>query len=136
MSLLWQQCKAKLEEELTPQQFNTWVRPLLAVAIAQDALEIRSPNKFVLDWVRERYWTRIVELLDEFSGKTVTAAMVVCESRKLATRAVRLWPIQLGFFCAFACLRVLGLVSRQHAELMRLRVPARMLRRVPHGSQA
>jgi chromosomal replication initiator protein len=77
MSLLWQQCKAKLEEELTPQQFNTWVRPLLAVAIAQDALEIRSPNKFVLDWVRERYWTRIVELLDEFSGKTVTAAMVV-----------------------------------------------------------
>lgn len=77
MSLLWQQCKAKLEEELTPQQFNTWVRPLLAVAIAQDALEIRSPNKFVLDWVRERYWTRIVELLDEFSGKTVTATMVV-----------------------------------------------------------
>jgi chromosomal replication initiator protein len=77
MSLLWQQCKAKLEEELTPQQFNTWVRPLLAVAIAQDALEIRSPNKFVLDWVRERYWTRIVELLDEFSGKTVTVAMVV-----------------------------------------------------------
>ena len=77
MSLLWQQCKAKLEEELTPQQFNTWVRPLTAIATAEDVLEIRSPNKFVLDWVRERYWTRIVELLDEFSGKTVTATMIV-----------------------------------------------------------
>jgi chromosomal replication initiator protein len=94
MNLLWQQCKAKLEEELTPQQFNTWVRPLTAVATAEDALEIRSPNKFVLDWVRERYWTRIVELLDEFSGKTVTAAMVVsvtslADVSEVSTRAVQ-----------------------------------------------
>jgi len=77
MSLLWQQCRAKLEEELTPQQFNTWVRPLAAVVAAENVLEIRSPNKFVLDWVRERYWTRIVELLDEVSGKTVTATLIV-----------------------------------------------------------
>nr|MCU0735551.1 hypothetical protein [Methylotetracoccus sp.] len=31
MSTLWSHCINKLEGELPPQQFNTWIRPLHAV---------------------------------------------------------------------------------------------------------
>ena len=76
MSLLWQRCRARLEEELTPQQFNTWVRPLSADESA-GGLQIRAPNKFVLDWVRDKYWRRIVEMLEEEGNDPASLSIVV-----------------------------------------------------------
>ncbi|WP_425456701.1 chromosomal replication initiator protein DnaA [Catenovulum sediminis] len=44
-----------------------WVRPLQVQAINQD-LVLYAPNKFVLDWVRDKYADRINELLKEMAG--------------------------------------------------------------------
>ena len=64
MSLtLWDQCLTHLERELSPQQFNTWIRPLHAVA-GPDGLRLLAPNRFVKDWVDERFLTRISEILE------------------------------------------------------------------------
>lgn len=41
-----------------------WVRPLQAES-TEDTLTIYAPNRFVLDWVREKYLNRINELLVE-----------------------------------------------------------------------
>ena len=65
---LWQQCLRQLERELTPQQYNTWIRPLQAVE-ADHGVEILAPNRFVLDWIRDKYGTRIQSILDELAGK-------------------------------------------------------------------
>lgn len=64
---LWQKCLGRLEEELSPQQFNTWIRPLQA-AQEVDSLRLLAPNRFVMEWVRDRFLTRIVELVSEYSG--------------------------------------------------------------------
>jgi chromosomal replication initiator protein len=64
---LWQQCLVQLERELTPQQFNTWIRPLQAVEV-DHALEILAPNRFVLDWIRDKYGTRIRAIVEQLSG--------------------------------------------------------------------
>ena len=50
------------------QQFNTWIR---ALQVQEDnsagpALILIAPNRFVLQWVRERYLSRISELGQEF----------------------------------------------------------------------
>ena len=60
---LWDQCLAHLERELSPQQFNTWIRPLHAVS-NDDELRLLAPNRFVKDWIDERFLTRIGEILD------------------------------------------------------------------------
>jgi chromosomal replication initiator protein len=39
---------------LSPQQFNTWIRPLQIVE-DQELLKLLAPNRFVLDWVRNHY---------------------------------------------------------------------------------
>ena len=75
MSKVWDRCRAVLEDELTPQQFNTWVRPLSATELA-GGMELRAPNKFVLDWVRERYWPRIEELVRQFTGEPSAIATI------------------------------------------------------------
>lgn len=62
--VLWQQCLAKLENELPEQQFNTWIRPLHAVE-NDNIFQLLAPNRFVLDWVREHYLDNIQTLLEQ-----------------------------------------------------------------------
>ncbi len=64
---VWQSCLYVLQDELPSQQFNMWVRPLQAES-TDDTLTIYAPNRFVLDWVREKYLNRINELLVEICG--------------------------------------------------------------------
>jgi len=61
-SSLWQRCVAYLENELSPQQFNTWIRPLHAVEEGE-TLRLLAPNRFVLDWVNERFIDQINEIV-------------------------------------------------------------------------
>jgi len=59
---LWKGCLQRLEKELPDQQLNTWIRPLQAEE-QDNQLRLYAPNRFVLDWVREHFSTRIEELL-------------------------------------------------------------------------
>jgi len=59
---LWKGCLQRLERELPDQQLNTWIRPLQAKEDG-DQLRLFAPNRFVLDWVREHFSTRIEEIL-------------------------------------------------------------------------
>jgi len=63
---LWHQCLGYLEDELPSQQFNTWLRPLQAKA-SEEGLLLFAPNRFVLDWVNEKYAKRISEIMQEIS---------------------------------------------------------------------
>lgn len=79
----WQRCVDVLEHELSAQQFNTWVRPLQAVA---DAGKIRllAPNRFVLEWVRDRIVPRAREIATGANGSDVE---ILVEVGSTAVRA-------------------------------------------------
>lgn len=51
---IWKQCLSRLEGELPAQQFNTWIRPL-QVVLENGTLHLLAPNRFVQDWIREKY---------------------------------------------------------------------------------
>ena len=61
---LWERCLLRLQGELPAQQFNTWIRPLKA---DQDGAGLRlfAPNRFVLDWVNDKFLQRIREIVAE-----------------------------------------------------------------------
>lgn len=73
---LWQKCLARLEDELTPQQFNTWLRPISATESSGE-LRLLAPNNFVKDWVVDNVLPRIKELLTEISGDQPTPKLRV-----------------------------------------------------------
>jgi chromosomal replication initiator protein len=54
----------RLRDELPSQQFNTWIRPLRARGEAH-TLTLFAPNRFIKDFVAEKYSQRIFELLKE-----------------------------------------------------------------------
>ncbi|CAA0115130.1 Chromosomal replication initiator protein DnaA [Halioglobus japonicus] len=62
---VWQECVNRLRDELPSQQFNTWIRPLQA-ATNDHSLTLFAPNRFIKDFVAEKYSERIFELIREF----------------------------------------------------------------------
>ncbi len=73
---LWQQCLNRLQDELPAQQFNTWLRPLQA-EIDGDSLLLFAPNRFILDWVRQRHLENIQRHLGELSDGMLSADLRV-----------------------------------------------------------
>ncbi|WP_370980517.1 chromosomal replication initiator protein DnaA [Agaribacterium sp. ZY112] len=67
MSHLWQSCVDQLRLELPEQQFNTWIRPLRVEETGAGALLLLAPNRFVLDWVNDKYRARIEDLCRQLS---------------------------------------------------------------------
>lgn len=71
MSLsLWQQCLTRLQDELPATEFSMWIRPLQA-ELSDNTLALYAPNRFVLDWVRDKYLNNINGLLNDFCGQDV-----------------------------------------------------------------
>ncbi len=74
----WPTCLEAFKRELTPQQFNTWIRPL-RLEHSGEGLVLIAPNRFVLQWVKERFAGRIEELATVALGRPLQMAMVVAE---------------------------------------------------------
>ncbi len=63
-SVIWQQCANILEQEVQPQYFNMWIRPLHALQ-SDRGIRLLAPNQFVLDNIRSNYLDRIRQILSE-----------------------------------------------------------------------
>ncbi|STX36855.1 chromosomal replication initiator protein DnaA [Legionella feeleii] len=72
---VWQKCLGLLKEEYPVQQFNTWLRPLQA-EIQDNGLVLLAPNRFVVDWVKKNFYSRIKELVSQFGGDTVSMVSI------------------------------------------------------------
>ena len=56
---LWNQCLRALENELSEQQFHTWIRPLQPVE-ENGSLKLLAPNRFVIDWIQDNCFNKIL----------------------------------------------------------------------------
>ncbi len=85
MSSFWTSCLSQFEQELPPQQFNTWIRPLRMEGEedAANGLRLVAPNGFILKWVKERYLSRIEELGSAYFSVPVSISLALGE-RKMA----------------------------------------------------
>ena len=59
MQQFWEVCLSRFEQELPAQQYHTWIKGLRVGPSEDDSLVIVAPNRFVLQWVRERYLSQI-----------------------------------------------------------------------------
>ena len=64
---LWEECLAQLKHEVPEVQFNTWVRPLTPVD-DQTAFVLSAPNRFIRDFVEDKYSHLINECLSTLSA--------------------------------------------------------------------
>ncbi len=79
MQGFWASCLLRFEKELPAQQFNTWIRPLRLDATAAPSGELRllAPNRFVLQWVKERFLQRIETIGAEFFSSPIRVSLTL-----------------------------------------------------------
>ena len=63
---LWNKCSQKLENSLTQEDFNTWIRPLKAT-IDNNTLELVAPNEFILDYIEKNFSKEIQDIVQKQS---------------------------------------------------------------------
>tara|TARA_R110000823_G_scaffold10347_37_gene35886 strand:- start:5210 stop:6640 length:1431 start_codon:yes stop_codon:yes gene_type:complete len=73
--ILWEKCLGYLQEELPAQQFNTWIRPLKldtsqsTGSTTTNSVCLLAPNRFVKDWVSDKFLDRIVDIYQQVCGE-------------------------------------------------------------------
>ncbi|MBX2849695.1 MAG: ATP-binding protein, partial [Acidiferrobacterales bacterium] len=65
---VWNNCVEQLRGELPEQQFNTWIRPLRLDDNSDSELTLIAPNRFVLDWVNDKFRNRIEDIVRHLSA--------------------------------------------------------------------
>ena len=88
---LWKKCLDRLETELPEQQFNTWIRPLHAVA-EDNRLRLLAPNRFVLDWVREHFYDQIQQAILDFAPAPTPQIALEVGTRRSSTAGAKATP--------------------------------------------
>ena len=71
----WQHCLHRLGGEIPQQQFNTWIRPLQA-EWCDSGLVLSAPNRFIRDFVVERYVPMISAYLIDVVSPAVAQVSV------------------------------------------------------------
>lgn len=85
MEKFWPTCLSRFEQELSAQQFNTWIKPLQAelikTTLGDNALRILAPNKFVQQWVKERFLAKIESIAAELLPINTLIELAISEKK-------------------------------------------------------
>ena len=76
MSSIWTLCLGRLEDDLSPQQFNTWIRPLHPVE-GNGSLKLLAPNRFVRDFVSKEMLGDVSRLVSSFSSEPINVSVEI-----------------------------------------------------------
>ena len=94
-SVVWRKCLGYLQDELSAQQFNTWIRPLHPVA-SEESLRLLAPNVYVRDRVSEEFLSRIRALVDRVAAEPLSVVLEVgsmaAEGLPLSAEEARVAP--------------------------------------------
>ena len=78
MENFWPTCLSRFEQELSTQQFNTWIKPLRS-EIEGNAIRLLAPNRFVMQWVKERFLKKIEQLANELDLVNIQIDLVLAD---------------------------------------------------------
>ena len=93
LSTLWQDCLSQLQDQVSPMDLSTWLRPLQADVISQDQVVLYASNMFVKSWVENHYLTQIHQICQALA-KNPNLQIIVKEGVKPAPKALEPAPSQ------------------------------------------
>ena len=88
MDKFWSYCLSQFEKELPAQQFITWIKPLSVQQDDAATLTVVAPNRFVLQWVRDKFLARLQSLANEHFGVPMTVALLLADKPPSNTSSV------------------------------------------------
>ncbi|MBI3453658.1 MAG: chromosomal replication initiator protein DnaA [Rhodospirillales bacterium] len=81
----WARVRARLKTEFGEAQFKSWLKPLTLVSIADGAVKVAVPTRFMQDWVRSHYTDRLCALW-RGENNTVRSVEIVVQTTAAPAR--------------------------------------------------
>ncbi len=79
MENFWPTCLGRFKQELSAQQFNTWIKPLRC-EVFEGGVRLLAPNRFVQQWVKDRFLGKIEQLSLEFYPEPIAIEIALIEN--------------------------------------------------------
>ena len=75
----WDGALSALAQELSPQQYKTWILPLRLISFdeSEHLLTIGAPNRFKLDWTKKTFSDRFQEIADLYFGRPISLNFIL-----------------------------------------------------------
>jgi chromosomal replication initiator protein len=91
----WQHCLNRLGGDIPPQQFNTWIRPLVA-EWHETGLVLAAPNRFIRDFVAEKYLPLMTTYLMDVVPPASAQVSVTVSAAQQPAQAPVVHPVDRG----------------------------------------
>jgi chromosomal replication initiator protein len=88
MENFWSTCLGRFEKDLSAQQFNTWIKPLTH-KVKDDTLLILAPNRFVQQWVKDRFLSKIISYADEILKEPIHIDVILMDHLEAAQQQIK-----------------------------------------------
>ena len=82
MHILWENTKKLIQEKMTKQNFETWIKPVQISSMDDSQISLTVPNRFFKDWLMENHYRTINECLTSIIGYDVKVLFVISQENK------------------------------------------------------
>ena len=76
-SSVWNNCLLFIEDNIQPQAYNTWFKPIIPIKVTDKVLSIQVPSKFFYEWLEEHYIKILKLALTKELGKNARLVYVI-----------------------------------------------------------
>lgn len=84
MDAFWDKTSKIIQEKISKQNFDTWIKPIKIVAMEDQCVQLAVPNKFFKDWLLDNYCSTIKQSLKDASGLDVDIDFVLSKNQESA----------------------------------------------------
>jgi chromosomal replication initiator protein len=77
VELIWEKSIKTIKENVSQQNFDTWIRPIQILSLDGNHLHLSVPNKFFKDWLLENYHSMIRDTVSSLAGRKIDVDFIV-----------------------------------------------------------
>jgi len=81
MDAFWDKTIKIIQEKISKQNFDTWIKPIKIVAMEDKCVQLAVPNKFFKDWLLDNYASTIKQSLQHAAGIDVDIDFVLSKNK-------------------------------------------------------
>ena len=82
MEAVWDKAAKIIQEKLSKQNFDTWIKPIKIAALEDKCVRLTVPNKFFKDWLLDNYFLTIKHSLENIVGMEIDVEFVLSKDKE------------------------------------------------------
>ncbi|GAB7025198.1 chromosomal replication initiator protein DnaA [Geotalea toluenoxydans] len=90
MEKIWLEAQSNIKKVLTPQTYNTWIKPIHFHNVSDTNLTLEVPSKFIKEWVTEKYLSIIIEAISSLTNIKYQVDFKITEKSQVEKKKVDL----------------------------------------------